>query len=61
MSKKNIILTYAMAIIGFALILFNALNYIFHLGMGNIALFVIGIVFVVIGMGYARKNNEKTQ
>ena len=46
-----------MPAIGFALLLINAVGYIFNLDIKNPALVVLGIVFVVIGMNKIRKSN----
>ena len=62
MEKKNknaIISGYIMAIIGFLLILYNALNYIFGWNEGSTPLSVIGIVFVAVGMGIVKKSSLK--
>lgn len=58
-NKKGIISGYIMAIIGFLLILYNALNYIFGWNAGSTPLSVIGIVFVVVGMGIVKKSRQK--
>lgn len=58
-NKKGIIPGYIMAIIGFLLILYNALNYIFGWNAGSTPLSVIGIVFVVVGMGIVKKSRKK--
>lgn len=57
-NKKSLISGYVMAIIGFLLILYNALNYIFGWNAGSTPLFVIGIVFVVVGMGIVKKSRH---
>lgn len=44
-----------MAIIGFIMLLTNAMGYIFNLDIGHPALTVMGIVFVIIGMKSTRK------
>lgn len=44
-----------MAIVGFVLLAINAIAYIFNLDFGTPALTVLGLVFVVIGMGMVRK------
>lgn len=49
---------YVMAILGFLMILYNAINYIFDLDMKNPAFIVMGIVFVVIGMGIVKNNKS---
>ncbi|MFZ5390784.1 MAG: hypothetical protein ACOZAJ_00725 [Patescibacteria group bacterium] len=51
MSKKQKISGYIMAVIGFIMLVTNAIAYLFHLGFKSPPLTVIGIVFVVIGMG----------
>jgi len=55
MNKQNIP-QYIMAVIGFALILINAIGYLFDLGIKNPALVVMGLVFVIIGMGRVHGN-----
>lgn len=45
-----------MAIIGFIMILINAVSYIFNLDFKQPALVVMGLVFVIIGMQLAKKN-----
>jgi dipeptide/tripeptide permease len=57
-NKKSIIPGYVMVIIGFFLILYNALNYIFGWNEGSTPLFVIGIVFLVVGMGIVKKSRQ---
>lgn len=49
------VLGYLIAIIGFILILISAINYIFSLNFQTTALFVIGIVFIIFGMGIVKK------
>jgi len=39
-----------MAIVGFIMILINAVGYIFNLEVKSSALTILGIIFVVIGM-----------
>jgi hypothetical protein len=48
---------YVMFGVGVAILLVNAINYILGLDFKHPALTVIGLVFVVIGMQIARKNN----
>ena len=57
-NKKSLISGYVMAIIGFLLILYNALNYIFGWNAGSTPLSVMGIVFVVVGMGIVKKSRQ---
>lgn len=45
-----------MAIAGFVLLFINALSYIFGWDLKSPAFTVLGLVFVVIGMGTARKS-----
>jgi hypothetical protein len=54
--KNQKISGYIMAIIGFLMLVVNAVGYIFNLDIKNPALTVMGIVFVVIGMGMVRKH-----
>ena len=58
-NKKSFISGYVMAIIGFLLILYNALNYIFGWNAGSTPLSVIGIVFVAVGMRIVKKSRQK--
>ena len=39
-----------MAVIGFILILINAIGYLFYLNFKNQILIILGIVFLIIGM-----------
>jgi hypothetical protein len=50
---------YIMAIIGFLLILFNALNYIFGWNEGSAPLSIVGIVFLGAGMAIVRKSSAR--
>ncbi len=43
-----------MALIGFVMLAFNALSYIFGWNFRNAAFTVLGLVFVVIGMKQAK-------
>jgi hypothetical protein len=52
--KTNKILGLTMALIGFAMIVFNALNYIFGWDFKNPAFTVLGLVFVLIGLKQTR-------
>jgi sulfite exporter TauE/SafE len=55
---------YIMAIVGFIMILVNAVAYLFDLDIKNTAFTVMGLVFVVIGMGMVKnhpKNETKKQ
>jgi len=45
-----------MALIGLIMILINALGYIFNWDITSSALVIMGIVFVVIGMGMAKNS-----
>ncbi len=47
---------YIMAIIGFILLLFNALSYLLGWESRNSAFTVLGLVFVIIGMKKGRKS-----
>ena len=57
--KQQKISGYFMAIVGFIMLLINAIGYIFNLDIKHPALTVMGIVFVVIGMGRVRKDKKK--
>jgi hypothetical protein len=46
---------YAMAGVGFLMLLANAFGYIFSLDIKNPAFTILGLVFVVIGLKMARK------
>ena len=52
---KNNYQKYIMLVIGFVILLFNAIGYIFDFYIKNPALTVMGLVFVTIGMKIARK------
>jgi len=54
---KNKISKYIMPAIGFIMLAVNAVGYVFDLDIKRPALTVLGLVFVVIGMQIARKNN----
>ena len=54
--KKQKISGYIMAVIGFLMLVVNAIGYLFNLDIKHPALTVMGLVFVVIGMGIVRKN-----
>ncbi|MCX6764702.1 MAG: hypothetical protein NTU58_03340 [Candidatus Nealsonbacteria bacterium] len=56
--SKNKISGYIMTIIGFAMILTNAIGYIFRLDIKSSAFGVMGIVFVLIGLKIARKEQK---
>lgn len=56
--KKQKIFGYIMAVTGFLMLLNNAIGYIFHLDSKAPALTIMGLVFVVIGMGYVRKSSK---
>lgn len=49
---------YAMAGIGFLMILISAVNYLFDLGFKSSAFSIMGIVFLAIGTGTVRKFNK---
>ncbi len=57
--RKGIISGYIMAGIGFLMILYNALNYIFGWNSGSTPLSVIGIVFLGAGMAMVRKSSAR--
>jgi len=46
---------YVMAGSGFVLLLVNAANYLFHWDRNFTPIFIIGLVFVVIGMNFVKK------
>lgn len=48
----------AMAMIGFAMILVNAYGYLFDGFMKHPAYTILGLIFMVIGLKMARKNNK---
>jgi len=54
--KKEKIRGMTMATIGFLMLLLNALAYIFGWELKSSALTIMGLVFVVIGLGIARRN-----
>jgi hypothetical protein len=47
---------YFMTIIGFILILINAVNYIFGWEFKSTPLVILGLIFVVIGLKIAKEN-----
>lgn len=47
-----------MAVIGLVMILVNATSYIFHLNIISPAIFILGIIFMVIGAINIRKNKK---
>lgn len=49
---------YIMTIVGFVMLAVNAIAYLFNLDFKAPALAIMGIVFVVIGMGYVRKSRK---
>jgi hypothetical protein len=55
--NKKKITGYIMVIIGFIIILYHAINYIFGWKLDT-PVGVIGIIFVVIGMGMVRKSSK---
>ncbi|MFH1248991.1 MAG: hypothetical protein V1660_02475 [archaeon] len=59
--NKQKISGYVMALVGFALILMNAISYVFDLDMKSSALSIIGIVFVAIGMRIIKKAKNNNQ
>jgi hypothetical protein len=58
--NKKKITGYIMAIIGFIIILYNALNYIFGWKLDT-PIGVIGIVLLAIGMGMVRKSTKSQE
>lgn len=57
-SKKKLINGYIMTIIGFVIILFNALCYIFNWDYKSSPLVIIGIVFIGIGTNIIKKYRD---
>jgi hypothetical protein len=53
--KNKKIQGFAMAVIGFIMILMNALDYVFGWDYFSSSIGAIGLVFVAVGMGLARK------
>lgn len=53
--NKKKIMGYIMAITGFVMLAVNAIGYLFNLDFKAPPLTIMGIVFVVIGMGSVRK------
>lgn len=47
-----------MAVIGFIMVLVNAIGYILDLNVRTPSLTILGLVFVVIGMKIAKKSNK---
>jgi len=47
-----------MVVVGFIMILINAIGYIFHLDITSAPLTIMGLVFVAIGMKIARKPSK---
>jgi hypothetical protein len=58
-SNKKMISGYIMAGVGFAFILYSAINYIFGLNLGTPSA-AIGIVFLGVGMAMARKAKRES-
>ena len=56
---KQKISGYTMTAIGFAMLLVNALSYIFNLDMKNPAFSVLGLVFVFVGLRISRKSSKQ--
>jgi len=57
---KNKISGLIMTIIGFLIILTNAIGYVFNVGIKNPALVIMGLVFVVIGMKLSKNSSKKS-
>lgn len=57
-TDSKMISGYIMAIIGFAFLILNALNYIMNWKL-KLPSVVLGIVFLVIGMGWVRTMKKK--
>ncbi|MFA6022622.1 MAG: hypothetical protein WC781_00880 [Candidatus Pacearchaeota archaeon] len=55
---NNKISKYIMVIIGFIMLLINAISYIFNLDITSPAMVVLGLVFVVIGMKISNINKK---
>lgn len=55
--EKQQISGYIMAIVGFVLILINALGYILGWELKSPALTIVGLVLVVIGAGTAKRSS----
>jgi hypothetical protein len=53
--NENKISGYVMAAVGSAMILANAIGYIFNLDITSSAFSILGIVFLVMGMKLVRK------
>jgi uncharacterized membrane protein len=53
--KQNKIRGFIFAIVGFLMLLVNAVGYVFNLDIKNPALTVIGLVFVTIGLKVGRE------
>jgi hypothetical protein len=51
---KRQIRGYVMAVVGFAMLLFNALGYIMDWDTKSAAFIILGLVFVLIGLKTAR-------
>lgn len=47
---------YIMAIVGFIMLLINAIGYIFHFDFKAPVITILGLIFVVVGMTITRKN-----
>jgi hypothetical protein len=56
--NKQKILGYLMAIVGFIMILINAIGYIFNINITSPVISTLGIIFVAIGMMNVRKYNK---
>lgn len=58
---KRKILGNIIAVLGLGFLLFNAVNYIFGLNIGNSVFVVIGLVMVVFGAGLIKKEEGKNK
>ena len=56
--NNNNLKYYIMPVIGFIMLIINAVGYIFDLEIKNPAFTVLGLVFVIIGMQIIRKNKK---
>lgn len=57
--KHKIFLGYSLAVVGFILILINAVGYIFNLEFKSSVLVILGIVFLALGTNIIKKNSKK--
>ena len=62
---KRYIFGYILVIVGFIMILINAINYIFHLGKASPSRLVLAIIFLTVGMmnvrAISKMNISKTK